>query len=149
MKLLQSKAPESQYMLHATKEIYTVNLAITLVSFIVVKLVCLLLKSVRHQCLSVEKAYHFLSPISQWWSLMIAFFESNITPIVFYAGLQFNSFVCFNLPSKFNLLITLLMFFVIQTYAFVFYPLLFQFGSRKSRKKALDLAKGTNRGYWL
>ncbi len=149
MKLLQSKAPESQYMLQATKDIYTVNLAMVLVSFFVLKLVCLLLKSARDQCSAVEKVYHLLSPMSQWWALLIAFFESNITPIVFYGSLQFNSFACFDLFSKCNLLVTLLMFFGVQTYAFLFYPLLFQFASRRSRKKASDFGKGTNCGYWL
>ncbi len=136
-------------MLQATKDIYTVNFATSLACFAVVKLMCLLLQSIRHSCLVFKKAYFFLSPISKWWSLMIAVFESNITPIVFYASLQFNSFVCFDLFSKFNLMMTLLMFFTFQTYAFVFYPLLFQFGRRKSRKKVSDFGKGRPNSYWL
>lgn len=80
---------------------------------------------------------------------MITFFESNITPIVFYASLQFNTFVCFDQFSKFNLIAALLMFFAIQTYAFLFYPLVFQFSNRRSRKKVSDFGKGTHLSYWL
>lgn len=149
MKLLQDKAPDSQYMLQATKDIYTINLATSLVSFVVIKLICLLFKSTKRFCLIIEKAYLFLSPICKFWSLAIAFFESNITPIVFYASLQFNSFVCFDQLSKFNLVITLLIFFAFQAYAFLFYPLLFLFANRQTRKKVSDFGKEAHHSYLL
>lgn len=39
--------------------------------------------------------------------------------------------------------------FTVLAYAFLFYPLLFQFASRKERKKVSDFGKGAHHSYWL
>ena len=105
----------------------------TLVSFTIIRLLCYGLKKLRFKFCLFSQIYSFLEPGSFWWSLLIAFFESNIVPIVFYGALQFNAFVYFDPFSKCNLIATLLLFFLVQTYAFVFYPFIFRYGGRSSR----------------
>ena len=50
---------------------------------------------------------------SRYWTLFLGFLQTNITPIVFYASIQFNLFFSFDSVSKANLVFTLLIFFSI------------------------------------
>ena len=121
-------------MLHSVKDIYTTNFAMTLASFVIIRMLCVALKHLR-QFKICNSIYNFLEPGSFWWSLLIAFFESNVTPVTFYGSIQFNAFVSFDWFSKLNLFVTLIFFFAIMSYVFLFYPFIFRFGGSHSREK--------------
>ena len=131
--ILQSRAPGDKLFFLSTKDIYTSNLAMTLLTFAVFKLLSRLARPIRYKHGLFRSLYKFLRINSIWWMLLVCFFESNLAPLVFFACVQLNSFVAFDLLTKANLVAATLLLFCSICYTFLFYPMIYKYGKKSSR----------------
>lgn len=86
---------------------------------------------------------------SRYWTLFVGFLQTNITPIVFYASIQFNLFFSFDSVSKANLVFTLLIFFSILVYISLFYPIIYNYSRKRSFKTVTEYVNPANHHFLL
>lgn len=127
-----SRNPESTYFLNSSKEIYIDNWILVVTVFTVVKTISLLLFLLKRRFRKLRSAYRYLANNSRWWTLLFSLLESNVMRASFNCALQFLFFFSFDLRSKLNLLLAMVIFLVLLTFSTVFYVMVFAFEKQKS-----------------
>lgn len=136
-------------MLESSKDIYTVNLLIVAVQFLIVSIACRLTGVVSRWHINIALIHQFLWVHCIWWTLLSGFFESNITPLAFYAAVQFKVLVAFNWFGKLNAIYTVLILFCVLQFCFLFYPLIATFESKRNSKEILEFSKYKQSSFWF
>lgn len=147
--ILHSRAPDSKLMLQSIKDIYTVNLAMVIATFVLLRSLSVLFSFVKHKHNLLKKIWRLFRSSSLWWTLIVGFFEPNIVPIIFYGSIQFNLFFCFNSLTKYNLVFSVVMFFATLAYSFLFYLLMHRYSRHSTWKEICEFSVHRKPSFFL
>ncbi len=136
-------------MLQSTLNIYTINIPLAILQFVFLLLINKAMKILKRSIQIFKHIYNFFSAYSIIWVLYVATIESNIAPIAFFGSVQFNVFISFDIFSKFNLIFTVLLVFLVFIYTFIIYPLIVKYGVKKYVAKMFDISKFGLTAFWL
>ena len=139
--------PERLYFLYSAEEIYKNSLIITILYYIVVKLVQFLFYLGRKKCKIVEKMHTFLKYQSRWWTIIASFVEANGVMIGFCCVLQIKLLTGNDFLDKVNSVFMLLMLFGIIFYGSSFCLLVKNYQKKKYAKVLLTYTKITKKSF--
>lgn len=93
--------------------------------------------------------FNFIRVNSKLWLSISSIIENIIPNLGFDIGVQMLLPSFFNTFDKFNFFICALVFFIVIAYSFSFYPLIFYFSVKKSRKELMRTCKNNMSGFFF
>lgn len=87
----------------------------------------------------IQSLYTYFEIKAASWNFVASLVELNISSMIFYATVQFNSLFLFNAQDKLNGVCSILIFFVALFYTFCFYPMIYRYKTKKNCEDLLNL----------
>ena len=138
------------YFSEATKEFCTISIALSLIVFALLRLVCTLFtKRFRQSNCLARVLYGALRERTRWWVLLMGVIESEFMVLCLYSLNQISLPFCFCFENKINLMAAVASFLVLLLYGTVAYTLLHEAYRRKTASMLIFSKHNSMRSYCL